>query len=72
MNLAGKPVTWAAGVFRRGGPLRPPEKRATAERRPYEGRMGNPNDVSIYLASPATVAASVLNAKITDPRRYLT
>jgi 3-isopropylmalate/(R)-2-methylmalate dehydratase large subunit len=52
------------------GVVGPGEVCLTASTRNFKGRMGSA-DAEIYMASPATVAASAITGVITDPRAVL-
>ena len=54
-----------------GGVLAPEETAISSANRNFKGRMGCKTGTSIYLGSPATVAASVIAGKIVEPPKEI-
>jgi len=67
--MIGPPTCGACGGGHMGV-LGPEEVCITSSTRNFKGRMGDPSS-QVYMASPATVAASAIRGVITDPREFL-
>jgi 3-isopropylmalate/(R)-2-methylmalate dehydratase large subunit len=52
------------------GRMNAPMKCISATNRNFPGRMGH-KESQVFLASPATVAASALAGRVADPREYV-
>ena len=67
--MIGPPTCGACGGGHMGV-LGPDEVCITSSTRNFKGRMGDPSS-KVYMASPATVAASAIRGVITDPREFI-